>query len=170
MESTQRLALTPETTPMTSCGRGILQLAGRPAQDRRWRATVPEERRATNPRTGGRPGQAAVFFFFLHCRHLRVLPGLQRLRVRGRARPWYLCWGYLWVGLSSSYRPLPCPRPLTPFAGCSSEGGPSATSLCSLTQRREIHMLPRTLYFIPAVDPSSRAVRRTTTRCLWSQS
>ena len=82
------------------------------------------------------------------------------------ARPWYLCWGFRWVGLSRSFRPLPCPRPLTPFAGGSSEGGPSATSLCSLTQGREIFMQPRTLYFIPAVDPSSRAVRRTTTRCL----
>ena len=123
-------------------------------------------RRETNPRTGGRPargtagtnprtGQAAVFF--LHCRHLRVLPGLQWLRVRGRARPWYLCWGQHWVGLSSSYHPLFCHRPLTPFAGGSSEEGPSTTSLCSLTQQREIHILPLTLYFIPAVDPSSRA-------------
>ena len=86
---------------------------------------------ATNPRTGGRPargtactnprtGQAAVIF--LHCRHLRVLPGLQRSRVRGRARPWYLCWGHHWVGLSSSYHPLLCPRPLTPFAGGSFKG------------------------------------------------
>ena len=66
----------------------------------------------------------------------------------------------VFVVRSFSSAALLCPRPLSHLAGGVSEGGPSATSLCSLTQGREMYMLPRTLYFIPAVDLSSRAVRR----------
>ena len=162
---------------MTSCGRGHPSTTGSGASAKRqaqvcgappaWRPTQelagdrPKERRRQPKNWTGKPLLAGTFMFILD------FSGYVSEVARGRGT---YDGGSVGVGLSRSYRPLPCPRPLTPFTRGSSEGGPSATSLCSLTQGREIFMLPRTLYFIPAVDPSSRAVRRTTTRCLWSQS
>ena len=40
--------------------------------------------------------------------------------------------------LSFSSAPLLCPRPLSHLAGGVSDGGPFATTLCSLTQAREM--------------------------------
>ena len=138
----------------------------------------PKNWRATGPRNGGRQPKNWIGkpLLFLLCRHLRVHPRLQSVtcpRSRAAVVRWFSAWGYRWAGfdhvLYLSTLPLPSSSD-SPLPAAVSEGGPSATSLCSLTQRREIYTLPRTLYFIPAVDPSSRAVRRTTTRCLWSQS
>ena len=181
MESPQRSALTPEQRGVgrqrLRAAEVILQLLGveRAPKDRRKCAGTP--RGATNPRTGGRPaqgtaganprtGQANRYFFYTAGTLMFILDFsgyVSRARgiyVGGAAGLVYHVPFVLFFALVLCL-PLPAAR---------LRGGPSAASLCSLTQRREIYTLPRTLYFIPAVDPSSRAVRRTTTRCLWSQS